>query len=277
MAQPCGKVCNRNSRYSIYMRSWPLICLADTLSIFSKVGYYRLKLGMSIRKCVQIVIDERFGTHEEVLVFARSSWLRWLFFILGPMPQAVRLASFLGTPWTQFFGFSYFLSWILVEILALISARTVMQNAATAAHVNFEFLDKIYEGLALLCYASLLSYLPTRFESLARRRYQFWESPVWFSADWIAAFLLSLLAIPLRIIRELIIRALLIFCRKNIVMSQNLLVAFPEGELGTLKVDDDAIFWLLCFVANLLLCLIGYRFLYDSSGTVNPGWTAVFG
>ena len=76
---------------------------------------------------------------------------------------------------------------------------------------------------------------------------------------------------------NLIVRALSNFCRKNIVMGQNLLVAFPAGELGTLKVDDDAVCWLVCSVANLLLCLAGYRFLYDSSGTVNPGWTAVFG
>jgi hypothetical protein len=60
-------------------------------------------------------------------------------------------------------------------------------------------------------------------------------------------------------------------------MGQNLLVAFPEGEPEAPKVDDDAVCWLVFFVTNLLLSLFGYGFLYDSYGTVNPGWTAVFG
>jgi hypothetical protein len=41
MAQPCGKVCNSDSRYSMYMLSFPFICIADMLSIFSRVGYIR--------------------------------------------------------------------------------------------------------------------------------------------------------------------------------------------------------------------------------------------
>jgi hypothetical protein len=278
MAQPCGKVCNRNSRYSTYMRSWPFTCIADTLSTISKVGYRRLKLDTSIRKSIRIIIDERFGTHEEVLVFVRGSWLRWLFFILGPMPQAIRLASFRGTFYTQFLGFSYLLSWLLIEILGLISARTVIQNAATTDHINFESLDDTCEGLARLCYVSILSYFVARMTTFVREKSQWWIPLEWKSLDWIAyvlAFTLTILSLVIR--DNLIVRALSIFCRKNIVMGQNLLVAFPEGEPRTLKVDDDALSWCVGSVANFLLCLAGYRFLYDSSGTVNPGWTAVFG
>jgi len=257
------------------MRSLPFICLADILSIFSKVGYRRWTLGISIRKCVRIVIDEKFGTHEEVLVFARSSWLRWLFFILGPMPQAIRLASFRGTFGTQFFGFSYLLSWLLTEILGLISARTVGQNAATTDHVNFEFLDGLYETLATICYIFLHSYSSGSF---IRKHPPWGKSREWDSLDWALVVLMFTFTIPSPFMGDkLIVRALSAFCRKNIVMGQNLLVAFPEGEPETLRVDDDAVSWLVCSVANLLLCLAGYRFLYDSSGTVNPGWTAVFG
>jgi hypothetical protein len=278
MAQPCGKFCNRNSRYSTYMRSWPFTCMADTLSILSKIAYCRLKVGTSLRKSVRIIIDERFGTHEEVLVFVRGSWLRWLFFILGPMPQAIRLSSFRGTFWTQFFGFSYLLSWLLIEILGLISARTVIQNAATTAHFNFKSLDDICEGLAMGCYVFILSYFVTVLKFLVREKSQWWETQEWFSLNWIAYVLVVTLPILSLWIRDnLIVRALSIFCRKNIVMGQNLLVAFPERKPETLKFDDVAVCWLVGSGANLLLCLAGYRFLYDSSGTVNPGWTAVFG
>jgi hypothetical protein len=235
-----------------------------------------LKVDTSIRKSVRIVIDERFGTHEEVLVFAGGSWLRWLFFILGPMAQAIRLASFRGTFWTKLFGFSYLQSWLLIEILGLISARTVMQNAATTAHINFESLDEFYGGVALRCYVSILGYFEFRFRVLGRGGYQWWEPLEWDLSTWITIVLALPLIVLLLIIRDFMIRSLSIFCRKNIFMGRNLLVAFPEGELGTLKVDGGAFFWLVSFVGNFLICLIGYCFLYNSFGTVNPGWTAVF-
>jgi hypothetical protein len=192
------------------------------------------------------------------------------------MPQAIRLASFRGTFCTQFFGFSYLLSWLLIEILGLISARTVIQNAATTTHISFKFLDRLYETLAVICYFYIYSYSALRFRYFISPRWG--ESQKWDSLDWLLFVLMVTFAIPSSFIRDgLIVRALSMFCRKHVVMGQNLLVAFPEGEPETLKVDDDAVSWLVCSVANLLLCLAGYRFLYDSSGTVNPGWTAVFG
>jgi hypothetical protein len=240
--------------------------------------YRRLKLGISIRKSVRIAIDEKFGTHEEVLVFVRTSWLRWLFFILGPMPQAIRLASFRGTLWTKFFGFSYLLPWILMEILGLISPRTVTQNPATTVNISFEFLDDACVHIAEFCYFYVLSPFAAGFATFVREKLQWRKSQGWDSLDWISIVLvytLARLSVALR--DRFIVRPLSLFCRKNIVMSQNLLVAFPEGEPETLNVDDDAVFWLVFFVGNLLLSLVGYLFLYDSSGTVDPGWTAVFG
>jgi hypothetical protein len=35
--------------------------------------------------------------------------------------------------------------------------------------------------------------------------------------------------------------------------------------------------FLLYYFANLMVCVMGYRFFYDPVGTENPGWTGVFG
>ncbi len=260
------------------MRSLPFICLADTLSIFSKVGYRRLRFGTSLGKSVRNVIDERFGSHEEVLEFVRTSWLRWLFFCLGPMPQAIRLASFEGTFWTQFFGFSYLLSWVLIETLGVISARTVTQNVAITDQINFEFLDGFYYFLALLCYySSLLYFLLVFMLSRVRRKFQERESQEWNLEHWMLLVGMFNFGVLLLWIRNYIVRSFLIFCHKYKFFGQCLLVNFQEGESKTLEVDIDAGLWLVWFVGNLLVCLIGYCFLYDSSETVNPRWTAVFG
>jgi len=41
------------------------------------------------------IIKERFDNNvEEIEKSKATTWLRWLFFILGPLPQAIRLAFF---------------------------------------------------------------------------------------------------------------------------------------------------------------------------------------
>lgn len=60
-------------------------------------------------------------------------------------------------------------------------------------------------------------------------------------------------------------------------LSQNLLLAFPNGNPETLELDDWAIVWFMLFLINFLVGPCLYRSLYTSTGTVNPGWLAVFG
>jgi hypothetical protein len=67
------------------------------------------------------------------------------------------------------------------------------------------------------------------------------------------------------------------FGRRHLGLSQNLLLAFPNGNPETLELDDWAIVWLILFLINFLVGLSLYRSLYTSTGTVNPGWLAVFG
>jgi hypothetical protein len=66
-------------------------------------------------------------------------------------------------------------------------------------------------------------------------------------------------------------------CERHLTFSQNLLVAFREGDTEALKIDELALFFFICFAFNFLSCLCTYRYFYNSYGTVNPGWTAVFG
>lgn len=135
MFQPCGRVCGIDKRYSTSMRSLPLVCFADTASILGRLSYAWLKLKISFRKCVRYTMNERLqgtGFLEGMKNLKNTTWLRWLLFILRPLPQAIRLASFRGIPWTQFLGFSFLSSWLLVEIMVLVSTGTAIQLHASS-------------------------------------------------------------------------------------------------------------------------------------------------
>jgi hypothetical protein len=67
------------------------------------------------------------------------------------------------------------------------------------------------------------------------------------------------------------------FGRRHLGLSQNLLLAFPNGNSETLELDDWVIAWLMLFLINFLVGPCLYRSLYISTGTVNPGWLVVFG
>jgi hypothetical protein len=49
-----------------------------------------------------------------------------------------------------------------------------------------------------------------------------------------------------------------------------------ETDTGLVKVDEDAVWLLGLLVINLVYCVLGYRFVYDPSGTVDPGWRGIF-
>jgi hypothetical protein len=124
MAQPSGRVLELPARYGTYLRSSPIICLADILSIFARLIYCCFTPSSG---SLQHIIAERFevvGSSEDMESIISTAWVRWLCFLLGPLPQIIRLASFQGVYWTKLWAFGFVLSWLLVEVLILLSPRT---------------------------------------------------------------------------------------------------------------------------------------------------------
>ena len=49
-----------------------------------------------------------------------------------------------------------------------------------------------------------------------------------------------------------------------------------ETDTGVVKVDEDAVWLLGLLVINLVYCVLGYRFVCDPFGTVDPAWRGIF-
>ncbi|KAE9367015.1 hypothetical protein N431DRAFT_429776 [Stipitochalara longipes BDJ] len=50
------------------------------------------------------------------------TWLRWLWFILGTLPPAIKPMSMSGVPWEQTWGMMFLTSWIINESLIICAA-----------------------------------------------------------------------------------------------------------------------------------------------------------
>jgi hypothetical protein len=103
----------------VYLRSSPFICLADSVSIITRLVVLSAALRISLSKSFRVLIDEHFGD-EDPRSLANTTWLRWLLFILGGLRLVIKMTSFKGTPITKFYGLCYLVSFLLVEMMIFV-------------------------------------------------------------------------------------------------------------------------------------------------------------
>jgi hypothetical protein len=140
MTQPGGRICGLPSRYRTYLRCSPFLCAADAFSIVSHLAVLCLYQKQRFLEAVGLILHERFNTadHAEgqqvvlhndeddgtgsVQSLEAMTWLRWLWFILGTLPPAIKLMSMSGVPWEQAWGMMFLASWIINESLIICAA-----------------------------------------------------------------------------------------------------------------------------------------------------------
>jgi hypothetical protein len=141
MTQPGGRICGLPSRYRTYLRCSPIFCAADALSIVSQLAVLCLYQKQPFLEAVGMVLHERFNADEHsagqqavlhddneeeeaetVYSIEAMTWLRWLWFILGTLPPAIKLMSMSGVRWEQAWGMMFLTSWIINESLVIYAA-----------------------------------------------------------------------------------------------------------------------------------------------------------
>lgn len=86
-------------------------------------------LRVSPRRAARVVLLER-SEHRPKGIEAHTppepyhqpqTWPRWMFFIMGILPAAIKLTSFSGTPWTKAWGLMFTASFIMIELIILLA------------------------------------------------------------------------------------------------------------------------------------------------------------
>ncbi|CZR61926.1 uncharacterized protein PAC_11823 [Phialocephala subalpina] len=147
MAQPSGKICGIPSRYRIYLASSPILCLADAIFALIRLVTTFISLLVGLKKRFQLVAHARLGS-ERIGEEAHQSppeaktWPRWMFFIMGPLPAAIKLASFSGTPWTKTWGLMFVSSFVVTELVAMIArSSTTSENTTVESILGLSALE----------------------------------------------------------------------------------------------------------------------------------------
>ena len=160
IAQPYGTICGLSSRYRIYLSSSPIICLANSISALIRLCATALYLGITPNKASQLVILARSDyavqegeTHSELAEGPSQSHTgpRWMFFVIGTLPAAIKLASFSKIPWTKTWGMMFVVSFAITELVTVLSgSRKSKHNPTVPAILGadvIEWREPRYEAL----------------------------------------------------------------------------------------------------------------------------------
>jgi hypothetical protein len=228
---------------------------------------------MSLGQSLERLVEKRFdGSPTDAHRKAAKSVMlaRWVFTVLGGLTQTVRLYSFRGLIWTKFLGSTFVASFLMIEALNLIyvthnwghsrSLPLVRRSDASELHNRLPSSPQDFWLLFLSLLCPWFMILSLGWISLTRLPFL---KP---HHDASGAYMYMLCISVLALVTGLIAGFMFFFIQAVVGFLD------PNWEAG-----KKSRLFLLYGLANLLLCVLGYRYFYDPKGTENPGWTAVFG
>ncbi|PVH77877.1 hypothetical protein DL98DRAFT_534464 [Cadophora sp. DSE1049] len=272
MTQPCGK--------------FPLICVLDIVFFLSRWAHAWIYSKRNFRQAFFYVIAERFSDSspaEGIQALGQSIGMRWLLFILGPLPQAIRLAGFQAVFWSKLFGFSFVIPWLVMEGLILVAGRfDIPRNTETTnesrdpydLQTSFrrqgevDLIVWISLGLSL---GLVLGYAEMVFIAKLMMVLNPFFQIIVMSLSCVFAVIVMV------VLLGLLFWGLYTFFSRHLWLGTNLLLTARDEYSNILDVQVTALTMLIFCMVNFCLCVYGYGWYYDPTGTLNPGWTGVFG
>jgi len=299
-------------------RSSPLVCAADALDVLLRLLVY-MCVGASAPAAARRVVQKRMWKPPRSIAVATAAdppltlgdqhpRAHIIMFVLGVLPQAIKLFGMRGIPRTQACGGLYLSSYLVIAGVGALARRVERDTDADTSwrraaliertmkvwnFVSFGIVAVVQAGVSVWCVRALLRPLVAK----ARVLYIILGTPVWSIFGMIipmpnvlaSLLVLATLVIPTTLgkIAYFAFSASLVglylyriphfvdflIQEDFLVFSAHVLVA---AFFATKMVPHHRLMIFFGLV-NLVLSILYYRFRYDPSGTVKPLWAEKLG
>ncbi|MCJ1437756.1 hypothetical protein MMC27_007143 [Xylographa pallens] len=123
--QPTGSVLSSPAAHSRALRTSPIICVADAIvTLLAFVTLLAQRHG--VRDSARAILYWRFhenGVEPEEGAKIEQGWFRALIFVLGALPQMIKVIGLQGVPWTQALCSAYLAPFVVVELLLALAGK----------------------------------------------------------------------------------------------------------------------------------------------------------
>jgi hypothetical protein len=319
MSQPSGMVCDFPSRFNFLLRSSPIICLLDALLVIARLAWYTAALK-SPSAAVERIIRRRFQDIENeaeensLASLQKNSLFRLCLFTLGVLPQTIKLYAIRGLPWTKVWGSMFFGSFIVVELIVLVSRRLLQPLAPNVSRASvgegnilnslprvgplfvslgfsfhfftiafFSVIGRYVKEVYWWHFAVLMTFIVAELICLSFPRSEWLlilsflvtvPTSMIFSAIVPTSFGVSLVEMQSKASLSVLTGLSVIFALRLTIF--NLFRLFVYVSPARAKFVDFGVgFYFL--MLNIIAALLYYRFKYSSEGTLKPAWAEQLG
>ena len=118
MTQPCGRALDLSAKYGFALRSNPLLCASDALTVLTSTLYWSIQLRSLLggaRKVARCRFEGESSSSLQEL--QRNKIFRTWVFVLGALPQTVKLYAMSGIFWTKVLSSMFIGSFAILEVI----------------------------------------------------------------------------------------------------------------------------------------------------------------
>ena len=317
MTQPSGMVFGFPSKYGFALRSSPIVCGFEalyTVVIFVLNAFFLNNPKASALKIAKWRFRDTPGNEEGSLQKLQENTIfRIAIFLLGALPQIIKLCGLQGLLWTKVWGLMFLGSFLVLELLVLLLGRDWRANNSNVNTSNYEELED-YTGVSIVCasltfsfYFFALAMFQIVEQYLGELRWPYFlgflllgivyivnvnsskhEAPMVLAALVVAPlsmfgsisgpFLLPVQSavgiLPASVTYTIVVGASVLFALSLTILTTHRLIQHVRPEFA--KFVDFGL-GTYFFLLNLLAALLYYAFKYHPEGTVKPSWTDQLG
>ncbi len=124
MTQPCGRALGLPAKYGFALRSNPLLCASDALTVLTSTLYWSIQLrsllggARKVARCrFEDPEDEEGESSSSLQELQRNKIFRTWVFVLGALPQTVKLYAMSGIFWTKVLSSMFIGSFAILEVI----------------------------------------------------------------------------------------------------------------------------------------------------------------